>query len=57
MPDHNLYVNYQLNFDEAIRQIKYWASVSDDLKSSGPIRLLAKTLQVNKNNLFFEEKT
>lgn len=48
--------NHQLNFNEAVRRIAFWASHPDDLRAIGAISMLARALEREQTNLYFEEK-
>ncbi len=48
--------NHQLNFNEAVRRIGFWAAHPDHLHAIGAISVLARALEREKNNLYFEEK-
>ena len=54
-----LFVNHQLNYEETVRRIVYWAgktrtSIPDVFSSINKLRLLVKLLELHKGNLYFE---
>jgi hypothetical protein len=48
--------NHQLNYDEAMRRVKYWTGQIDSCPESAKscLRILATLLVNNKTNLYFE---
>ena len=56
METQSLMVNRQLNYDEVVRRLQYWAkpSESDSRHASTAIRILADMLEREKHNLYFE---
>lgn len=54
----NLFTNqHQVNYDEAMRRMKYWLEQVEQSTGRGiaEARLLCDVLTYNRNNLYFEE--
>jgi hypothetical protein len=51
--EHSLFVNHQLNYDEAVRRLAYWASIGGE-RGLSAIRSLAKVLERDRDCLYFE---
>ena len=50
-----LFYNHQLNYDEAVRRIAYWASEPSSERAAGALKMLANMLKRERKNLYFEE--
>ena len=53
-----LFVNRQLNYDEAVRRLRYWSetpSQNDGPFAKSALRILVTLLQMYRDNLYFEE--
>ena len=53
----NLFTNHQVNYDEAMRRMKYWLEQVEHGTGRGltEAHLLCALLTRNRNNLYFEE--
>jgi len=46
----------QLNYDEAVRRLFYWAREKPSARQQSALRMLAQALDRNRDNLYFEER-
>jgi hypothetical protein len=55
--NNNLYVNHKLNYDEAVRRLKYWLDNQQDWnRRDGALKTLVSSLERSRDNLYFEEQ-
>jgi len=47
--------NHQLNYDEVVRRIDYWAGHNSP-RGATALRILAAALDRNRDNLYFESR-
>jgi hypothetical protein len=52
----SLYVNHQLNYDEVVRRLNFWAREPYSPRRDAALKMLAGSLDRNRTNLYFEEK-